>query len=121
MTVKSKNGPPSASAPRVTGAGAVGSAASTCDRPSPPNWSLLLGRRSQSPVDEAIRRQLSEIFFPNDSVSIDISSSSPLPFAAELRDMFATYAEKEVQQFCCFICFAGMMRCLCALLMQFSF
>ncbi len=61
-----------------------------------PNWSLLRGRAAQSPVDDALRRHLVDIFFPHDAVSVDISPSSPLPFANELRDLFSVYAEKQV-------------------------
>jgi hypothetical protein len=61
-----------------------------------PNWRLLRGRAAQSPIDDTIRRQLGDIFFPNDAVSVDISHSSPLPFANELRSMFSVYAEKQV-------------------------
>ena len=43
-----------------------------------------------------MRQRLAEIFFPDDAVSVDISSSSPLPFADELRHMFSVYAEKQV-------------------------
>ena len=64
--------------------------------PQTPNWSLLRGRVSQSPIDQAIRQRLVEVFFPDDAVSVDISRSSPLPFAEELRDMFSVYAEKQV-------------------------
>jgi hypothetical protein len=61
-----------------------------------PNWRLLRGRAAQSPIDDTIRRQLGDIFFPNDAVSVDISHSSHLPFANELRSMFSVYAEKQV-------------------------
>jgi hypothetical protein len=46
-----------------------------------------------------MRQRLAEIFFPDDAVSVDISSSSPLPFADELRHMFSVYAEKQVSTF----------------------
>jgi hypothetical protein len=61
-----------------------------------PNWRLLRGRAAQSPIDDTIRRHICDIFFPNDAVSVDISHSSPLPFANELRSMFSVYAEKQV-------------------------
>jgi hypothetical protein len=77
--------------PALTGAGGASSAG-----PQMPNWSLLRGRTLQSPVDDAIRRLLVDIFFPYDAVSVDISQSSPLPFADELRSMFSVYAEKQV-------------------------
>jgi hypothetical protein len=64
--------------------------------PKLPDWSLLRGRHMQSPIDEAIRRTLNDLFFPQDAVSVDISQSSSLPFAHELRDMFSLYAEKQV-------------------------
>jgi hypothetical protein len=40
---------------------------------------------------------LLDVFFPNDAVSIDISASSPMPFAGELREMFSVYSEKQVR------------------------
>jgi hypothetical protein len=43
-----------------------------------------------------MRRTLNDLFFPHDAVSVDISMSSSLPFADELREMFALYAEKQV-------------------------
>ena len=64
--------------------------------PKLPNWSLLRGRHLQSPIDEHMRRTLNDLFFPHDAVSVDISMSSSLPFADELREMFALYAEKQV-------------------------
>ena len=62
-----------------------------------PDWSLLSDRSVQSPIDDDIRRLLLDVFFPNDAVSIDISASSPMPFAGELRDMFSVYSEKQVR------------------------
>ena len=62
-----------------------------------PDWSLLRGRSVQSPIDDDIRRLLLDVFFPNDAVSIDISASSPMPFAGELREMFSVYSEKQVR------------------------
>lgn len=62
-----------------------------------PDWSLLCGRSVQSPIDDDIRRLLLDVFFPNDAVSIDISASSPMPFAGELREMFSVYSEKQVR------------------------
>ena len=61
-----------------------------------PNWRLLRGRAAQSPIDDTIRRHICDIFFPNDAAIVDISHSSPLPFANELRSMFSVYAEKQV-------------------------
>jgi hypothetical protein len=64
--------------------------------PEIPKWSLLRGRASRSPIDQAIRQYIGEVFFPDDAVSVDISLSSPFPFADELRNMFSVYAEKQV-------------------------
>jgi hypothetical protein len=81
-------GPSDLNAPRH---GAGGDARS----PQIPKWSLLRGRSYQSPIDRAMRQSLLDVFFPDDAVSVDISQSSPLPFADELRDLFSVYAEKQ--------------------------
>lgn len=54
-----------------------------------PNWRLLRGRAAQSPIDDTIRRQLSDVFFPNDDVSVDISHSLSLQAVDDSDEAYA--------------------------------
>ena len=55
-------------------------------------WDQFWSRAYASPqvIDPAIARDIKKLFFPDQAYHVDVSPSSPLPYAKELAELFST-------------------------------